>query len=105
VGIFKTPVLDLLCSSTGVALIDLNFVFPFQFDPRVVLMGLPSNSRQRGFCSDPRKNRSPAIAHLDPIMTVIKKKRTAPIARPQNRSMVERPLSLALSSPGVSLLV
>jgi hypothetical protein len=64
--------------------------------------GLPSNSRQRGFCSDPRKNRSPAITRLDPIVTAIKqKKRTASIARPQNLSMVERPLSLAPRSPGV----
>jgi hypothetical protein len=63
--------------------------------------GLPSNSRQRGFYSDPRKNRSPAITCLDPIVTAIKKKkRTAPIARPQNLSVVERPLSLAPRSPG-----
>jgi hypothetical protein len=39
-GIFKTTVLDLLCSSAGVVLIDLNFGFPFQFDPRVVLTEL-----------------------------------------------------------------
>jgi hypothetical protein len=63
--------------------------------------GLPSNSRQREFFSDPRKNRSPAIARLDPIVTAIKKERTTPIARPQNRSVVERPLSLAPRSPGV----